>query len=47
MVCNPHVQAKAARSIAQALGSGRLPDFADRDLEGLVYIEALLMELFR
>ena len=47
MVCNPEIQAKAQSFLDRALGSERLPESADRERADLVYIEALLMEVYR
>ncbi|CAI7591607.1 unnamed protein product [Penicillium glandicola] len=45
MTANPKVQKKAQEEIDRVVGSGRLPDFRDR--EKLPYIEAVLKETLR
>ncbi|KAJ8074884.1 hypothetical protein PM082_019211 [Marasmius tenuissimus] len=45
MVLFPDVQSRAQKELDQIIGSGRLPDFADRD--SLPYIKALILEVLR
>jgi hypothetical protein len=47
MICNPTVQTKAQQVVDKVFGSERLPDISDRENPELVYIEALLMEVYR
>lgn len=47
MVCNPSVQAKAHDVVDRVFGGERLPELTDREREDLIYIEALLMEVYR
>lgn len=47
MVCNPDIQTKSQAVLDKVLGGERLPDFTDCGREELVYIDALLMELYR
>jgi hypothetical protein len=47
MVCNPTVQSKAQKIIDKVLGGERLPDISDRENPEMVYIEAVLLELYR
>lgn len=45
MVLNPEIPAKARAEIDRVVGSGRLPEFADRP--NLPYVEAICLETFR
>ncbi|KAI0793615.1 CyP450 monooxygenase [Fomes fomentarius] len=45
MALHPDVQKKAQAELDEVIGSGRLPDFSDR--QSLPYVNALIMELVR
>ncbi|CAA7264563.1 unnamed protein product [Cyclocybe aegerita] len=45
MVTHPHVQRKAQQELDATVGTGRLPDFSDR--QSLPYLEAIYRELLR
>ncbi|KAJ2917333.1 hypothetical protein MD484_g3041, partial [Candolleomyces efflorescens] len=45
LAMHPEVQERAQKEIDEVVGLGRLPDFNDR--ERLVYVDALLKEIFR
>jgi hypothetical protein len=47
MVCNPTIQTKAQQIVDKVFNWGRLPIISDRENPELVYIEALLMEIYR
>ena len=47
MVCNSDIQVKAQKYLDMALGAERLPNLNDRDRGDLVYVEAVLMEVYR
>jgi hypothetical protein len=47
MICYPEIQRKAQQVIHDVVGDDRMPDFSDKDQEGMVYIDALLMEVMR
>jgi hypothetical protein len=47
MVCNPTIQKKAQEVMDKVLYGERLPGFSDRENPELIYIEALLMEIYR
>jgi hypothetical protein len=47
IICNPSIQSKAQRIVDEAFGGERLPEISDRGRADLVYIEALLTELYR
>lgn len=45
MTRNPRVLSKAQEEMDRVVGSGRLPDFSDRD--SLPYLDAVLEEVYR
>ena len=47
MMCNPSIQAKAQEALDKKVCGERLPDITDRENGDLVFVEAVLMEVYR